>query len=462
MTDSAPLSSCQTKRASLLVLLCVLLAAPASAGAQGFIIPELGARKNGTGAAIGRPDDLSAIYHNPAALANLRGTRVALSAGLAFLQTNIRLAPWKGSDKYLTEPVDKDGYFPLQDPAVFAPIPMLGVSTNLWSDKLVGAIAVYVPNAAGASFGEDKPSRYHIIDAYVIAAYFTMALAYRPFDWLAVGVGGSAVYIRINRRSLLYPVINGVDYSGLIGSKTEIEITGEDVQPAFNLGIQLWPHKTLSIGLLMMTRYDVSLEGPLTLTPGEDALDQVRTPEFTENQHRTEMVAPWVFGFGVNWDITPWLELGAEFRYYVNSQVTEQRTILTEGEVLPTLLRDGIVTPKNLRDSFHTGAGVIVRPPLPLDLDLMTGYHYEKASSPDKTVEVSAPSFDIVSYHVGGRWNYKDRFSLSLIYSHYWYLERTTTDSITSPPTNFVGSAYTNQLTLVFEVRVADGIGVGG
>jgi len=47
---------------SLLLSLLLLgplvdLAAPGRATAQGFIIPELGARKNGTGAAIGRPDE---------------------------------------------------------------------------------------------------------------------------------------------------------------------------------------------------------------------------------------------------------------------------------------------------------------------------------------------------------------------------------------------------------------------
>ena len=39
------------------------------------------------------------------------------------------------------------------------------------------------------------------------------------------------------------------------------------------------------------------------------------------NKHRTEIIAPWVVGVGFNWNITPWLELGAEFRYYFNSQV---------------------------------------------------------------------------------------------------------------------------------------------
>jgi long-subunit fatty acid transport protein len=437
------------------------LAAEGTTRAQGFIIPTLGTRKNGMGVAVGRVDDLSAIYHNPAALALMRGTQVGVSFGAAILSVDLRAAPWPDSDKYLTDPVDSEGYYPRQTPTVFAPIPMLGASTNLWSDKLVAALGIYVPNAAGADFGEDQPTRYHIIDAYVFSAFFTAAVAYRPWPWLAVGVGGSAVYIRIKRRSLLFPVINETDFSALLGSQTELEIEGDDVQPAFSLGIQAWPHRTLSLGFMMLSRYDVELEGPLRLKPGPDASPLIRKPEWTENEHRTEVIAPWIFCFGANWDITPWLEVGAEFRFYLNSQVDQQVTTITKGEVLRTVLPDGLVTPKNLHDSFHTGGGFNVRPFKTLGLELMTGVHYEDSASPDNTVEVSAPTFNLLAGHLGARWTITDRFRLSLSYMQYWYLQRRTTDSITRPPTNFVGSGKSSVIVLVFDARVAPGIGVG-
>ena len=90
----------------------------------------------------------------------------------------------------------------------------------------------------------------------------------------------------------------------------------------------------------------------------------------------------------------------------------------------------------------------------------MTGAYYETSASPDNTVEVSAPSFDIVSYHFGGRVTIKKKYRVSLAYGHYWYLERTTTASITSPPTNFVGSGHSDMLTLVLDMHFGSGIGV--
>ncbi len=444
-----------------LLLIVGMLAVSERADAQGFIIPELGTRVNGMGAAIGRPDDVSAIYHNPGALALLPGTQVMISFGAAFIGTDIRVHPWPGSEPYLTDPVDKDGYFPEQGANVFAPIPMIGVSTNLWSEKIVGALGVYVPNAAGASFGEDSPGRYHIIDGTLFSAFFTGALAYRPLDWLAVGFGASAVYIRISRRSLFFPVLaDGTDFSATLGKETELTLEGDDIKPAFNLGVQIWPHRTVSIGLMMLTRYDVALEGPLTLKLDPNSLGAGIADQLTDNRHETTIISPWIFGIGAHWDITPWLEVGAEFRLYLSSQVDEQLTKITEGELLPTFLKDGIVTPKNLHNSFHTGAGFIVRPSLPIDLELMAGFHYDNSASPDNTVEVSAPSFDLLAIHSGARWAINKRFRVALLYSHYWYFERETTDSITSPPTNFIGSGHNNQLSLVLETRFGPGIGV--
>jgi long-subunit fatty acid transport protein len=436
--------------------------------AQGFIIPELGARTNGMGAAVGRPDELSAIYHNPGALALLPGTQVGLSFGAVVLNTDIRLAPWQDSNRFIKDPVDGAGYYPKLSPGIFAAIPFIGASTKLWSEKVTGAIGIYVPNAAGASFGADAPSRYHIIDALLFSAFFSAAVAYRPFPWLAIGVGGSAVYVQVTRRSMLFPVLvdpvtkKSTDLSGLLGGSTEMELQGKDVQPAFSLGIQVWPHKTVSLGFMALSRYDVSLEGPLTLKPGPDAQPAANNPNLTENQQRTDIVAPWIFGFGANWDITPWLEVGAEIRLYLNSLVKEQVTTILPGpnKILPTFLPNGFITPKNHHDSIHTGGGFLVRPFSKIDLDLMTGFHFDNTASPDNTVDVSAPSFNLWAFHLGARWRIHERFRASLFYAHYWYLERTTTDSITSPPTNFTGSGYTNMVTLVLEARVGRG-GIG-
>jgi long-subunit fatty acid transport protein len=449
------------------------------AHAQGFIIPELGSRVNGTGAAVGRPDDVSAIYQNPAALAELPGTQIGLSFGSFFLGTDIRLRPWSGSDKFLADqPVDAQGYYPRERPMVYAPVPFIGASTKLWSNKVTGALGIYVPNAAGASFGADQASRYHIIDAYLFSAYFTGAVAYKPVRWLSIGAGVSAVYVNVHRHQYFYPVIQtdpndpktALDLSTLIGKKTELTLDGSTVYPSFSFGIQAWPHRTVSLGFMLLSGMNIGLSGPLTVKLDPASLIPVdKQATLTSNQQRTEYSVPWIFGFGANWDITRWLEVGAEFRWYTNSVQKSQTTVITQGDVLKSLLPavapdrpddHGLVTPKNLHDSYHVGGGFKVRPLARHELDLFTGFHFENSASPANTVEVSAPSFDLWALHLGARWGFHRNLRAALFYSHYWYLQRTTLDSITSPPTNFTGSAVANAVIVVLETRFGRGIGV--
>src|SRR5215475_14705458 len=97
-----------------LVLGCAL-AARARAG--GFGIPEIGVRRTAMGSIIGRPDDPSAIYHNPAGLVLQHGWQLYASFGLSLLDTEFQLAPWDQSDRFLGVSPGPDGYYAPVQPA---------------------------------------------------------------------------------------------------------------------------------------------------------------------------------------------------------------------------------------------------------------------------------------------------------------------------------------------------------
>ena len=59
----------------------LLLLFPATLWAGGFTIIEVGSQKTGMMTGIGKPDDLSAVYHNPAGLADQHGTLGLLLRG---------------------------------------------------------------------------------------------------------------------------------------------------------------------------------------------------------------------------------------------------------------------------------------------------------------------------------------------------------------------------------------------
>jgi hypothetical protein len=77
-----------TRLSTLFALVTVVvLATGEHAMAGGFGIPDVGVRRTGMAAVIGRPDELSALYHNPAGLVLADEWRLYVSGGLSLLRT---------------------------------------------------------------------------------------------------------------------------------------------------------------------------------------------------------------------------------------------------------------------------------------------------------------------------------------------------------------------------------------
>lgn len=431
------------------VLIATLSAIPLASHAGGFANPEMGERRTAMAAVVGRPDDLSAVFHNPAGLTLRPGTHLYLSMGVVFMDTTIRLRPWPESDRFITAPVDADGYYPTVSPDhSVAPIPMIVASTSLYWEKLVGALSFYVPNAGGAFFAEDSIARYHLFESYMVAGVGGFTLAYEPLPWLSVGAGFSMVFVKFFAHRKLFPVVNGTDLSGFIGSRSDLEIWGSDVVPGYNVGVLVWPHRTLSIGAALISRTTLTLEGDAELTLGDDAI----TPGAKmSGRQSTGMLLPWTLLCGVNWDLWRFVEVGTELRYYFLREFQNQHTDITGIEVFPEY-----DSPKDFSDSWQVAAGVRVHS-LVDRLELMAGWHYDRSPAPSHTVSIESPFFHHVAIYTGARYSY-GRYRFALSYAHYWYLQRRTEDSVTSPPVNFVGSGQNNILTLTLDVSLGRGL----
>ncbi|PIE19868.1 MAG: hypothetical protein CSA65_00650 [Proteobacteria bacterium] len=419
--------------------------APTSAAAGGFAIPEIGTRKTGMGAMIGRPDDLSAIYHNPAGLVLSPGTNIYFNAGLSLPKTNMRARPWAGSEGYLTEPLQPDGLFAESKPTrAFGVIPMLVASTNILNENTVAAIAFYVPNAVGAAFAEDSVLRYHLIDSYLVTGFVTGSLAIRLAPWISVGGGLSLIYVRIKAERFLFPVLGELNLEALFGKSSRLKLTGEELTAGFNVGVLLQPTSWLSIGATVISRSDFDLEGDIELTLGEDALGAGKT---LSGRQKTRLVVPWTFQLGINADLGRWVEVGAELRYYTYSQFKEQHTTV---EGIPLLTE--LVSPKDYRDSLQVSGGVKVRLPQLPALELMLGMHFDRTPAPDRTLSAEAPSFNHLGIHGGARYRLSRAWRFALTYAHYFYLQRDVTNSVTLPPANVRASGQNSIISLIVEV----------
>src|SRR5262245_8143744 len=140
----------------------IVLVFATSAHAGGLGIVDIGTRETAMGAVVGRPDDGSAIYHNPAGLVLAPGWQLVVSTGLALPKTELRLAPWPESDRFLGATPEADGYYATVRPnRAFAVVPMLAVTAELVPKRWYAGLALYVGNATGAGFESDSLARYH-------------------------------------------------------------------------------------------------------------------------------------------------------------------------------------------------------------------------------------------------------------------------------------------------------------
>lgn len=426
------------------VLLLVMSAAQARAG--GFGIPEIGVRRTAMAAMVGRPDELSALYQNPAGLVLADRWRVYMSMGLSLLSTEFELAPWDRSDEFLGTTPEASGYYaPVKPSRAFGVIPMLAAGGPV-SDRLSMGAALFVGNATGAAFDEDAVTHYHLIDGYVVAPQLTVTAAYRLRDDLALAATVGVINMRVHGRRYVFPIIDGNDISSLAGTKPELVLDGQGWAPTWSVSAYGSPHPRVTWGAQLVGRVDATLEGPIAITYSDDAS---QPGDMLEGRQTTTQLLPWTLQAGVNVDITPNVEIGTELRYWLYRQYERQHT-----DVVGIFLVRALDTEKNYNDSWQAAGGVRVHDLAALPgLELMAGTHYDRTPAPAKTVTLDQPSFSHFGLHSGLRYS-QGRYRIGASYIHYWYRIPTITDSITLPPSNVRGHGANNIMTISVEATL--------
>lgn len=418
-----------------------------AAHAGGFGIPEVGVRRTAMASIIGRPDDPSAIYHNPAGLVLQHGVELYASFGLSLLDTEFRLAPWDQSDRFLGVSPQSDGYYGKVTPSrALGVIPMIAATAEVLPGRLVLGAAVYVGNATGAAFDASAVTRYHLIDGYVVAPQAVLAGAYRITDAISVGASVGVVNVRVHGKRDVFPIVMGTDVSKLVGTRPELVLDGSGWAPTWMIAAFGHPLPRVTWGATVTGRVDATLSGPIQVTYSDDA----STPgDMLIGTQTTKQLLPWAFMAGGNVDVTPQVELGGELRYWLYRQYQSQHTDIEHIALLQQL-----DTPKNYHDSWEASGGVRVHDlAVAPGLELMAGTQYDRSPAPPATVTLDQPSFSHWGLHSGLRYQL-GRYRLGASYIHYWYDVPTITDSITGPPSNIRGSGANNIVTASVEVKL--------
>jgi len=472
------------KRAAALLVLAAALALPTRLWAGGFTITILGGRRTAMSTNLARPDDITALFHNPAGLADLRGVRVHLSTSLTFLNTEfglMALDPERfpeinpagcgepGSDP-CPWPIDSEGYYvdEIEPERYFGILPYLGASTDLGfassrlKDVVVSA-AVYAPDFYGAFLPDDAPTAYHIIEGSFLVLATTVGAGWRINRYVSVGANLSYNYMRLSYAQKM-STIDALTPAGqapdgvaraaqsLLGD-FRLDYTGVDHGMGWGAGVLVNPLPWLALGFNYNGATPARFEGDLSLRAlGNLVKDQ---PDALANNLRAfgykvpvgltvEMPIPHSLQFGVNFAPLWWLEVGIDYRLWLYSFYKKQDLIPhyaadDPGKEEP-LSRESLSRDKRYHESYELAGGVLLRPLTRYrGLELMLGTFFDQSPIPDETFTMDNPSLSQIALSMGARALFAGHWRVAASYMVIWYLERDVTTSETSPPTNARG-----------------------
>ena len=421
--------------ACTMLLLIALTGTEALAG--GFSNLDFGLRRVGMLAVTARPDDITAIFHNPAGLTMIEGTQFYHQQTWSMIDMGLRLYDSEGRLRpdHDIEPEWNVGV-----------IPFLGLSTDLGQERLRLGFGLYAPNAYGASMSEEEPTRYHATRVLFVASRATASVAYELSDRLSVGLGLSLIHVYLTaRRHMSALVLQDPDhrFDDPKQSKpfdAELEMDGQDLTWSANLGLLLEPSPGLRLGAAFTRGAAIELDGKVKLTQADGAV-QTTT-------HTTTMVIPFTLRAGINWEFVPDFELGLDIFYWHYQVYQEQRTTLGE----PIMGMKEMVVPKNYGNSWNWCIGLMYH--LSSELELMFGYQQDYSPIPKETFSIDTPTTDLHGVSTGLRWQATEGLRVGLGFVRNWYELIDVQESRTDPPSNVKGHGGNTELGFEISYRL--------
>lgn len=248
------LTRCRRRIALALMILAFALGAPSARGG-GFAIFEQGARGMGfAGAFTAQASDPSAIFHNAAGVAFLKGKQIYVGGtAIAPSSTFTGAEPFPGPT--VTERADVGLLLP---PAVYY--------TQAVSDRLAFGVGLNVPFALESKWADPDryTGRYLTTSAELKGYSLNPTVAYKLADRLAIGAGVDIRFstVTLKRRA---GVINPFTQKVVDAANVRLE-SDTGVGLGFNLGVLAKPSESFSVGLSYRHKVNVDYGGTATFT----------------------------------------------------------------------------------------------------------------------------------------------------------------------------------------------------
>ena len=377
--------------------LAAALTATAAHGA-GFGLYEMSARGNAMGGAlVGKANDASANYYNPATLTSLTGTWFTVGASLMNPRSDTKVNGVHGQKM-------NSGWFII--PGVYA-------SQELGGGFFMG-VGGYADFGLGTKYKTDWPLAFDTTETTIEGYTVNPNLAYKVSDDFSIAAGLRVMAITFDQKKNISAGNPNAPQLGRLGA-VEAHIRGKDLcSLGYNFGIAYNVASNLSVGLTYRSRIKTNIRGTTRTSYsvvdspyGKMAEQSIRqTAAASDGPTSAKLHLPQSIVLGVNWDPAERWHLGADVTWTEWSSVPVAYFNTPRGPN-PVWLR--------WHDTFRIGLGgaydVTER------FNVMLGYAYDFDPSHDNLGSTMLPPGDrhIFSGGLGYRlenWDFAINYSL--------------------------------------------------
>lgn len=425
---------------TIAALVCALATA-STAHAAGFAINEKGAKATAIGGAfVATADDLSAMYYNPAGLAQT--DKLTAFAGGTVIPY---FASFEGANPYPGQ-----GYGVDMKQQTFV-LPQFYVAAPVAKGFTV-ALGAWAPFGLSTAWEDPDNFRGRFLSQRVDLRQFAVGLqaAYQVTDWLSIGAGPE---LRIGDVKLQRNVGALNPFSNRFVDIAHADIVGEGFQSkvGWSGGLLLKPMPTLRLGASYHSAVDVEFTGSATFyriptgNPIFDGLLSSRLPFDAKVPASVTIQFPGVAQFGVAYD------LGSSLTLEVNADYTNwsvfDKTVLnfdtTNGIAVPSS-----TLPHNWENTWAYRGG--------LEYKFAKGWFglgflYDKSPQPDEDVSPLLPDANRAGYSIGVGFKMGANTMVELANLALFFHERTTSTN----HDNFSGTYKTFADLIVLNLKTS-------
>jgi long-chain fatty acid transport protein len=360
----------------------------------GFALYEGSARANAMGGAmVGKADDPSAIFYNPAGITQLPGTQFMTGGTAIIPRTKVKTSNDPLSRREQTTPTEENVWLP---PHVYL--------THQLTDQFYLGVGLFSLFGLGTEFDPNWPGRFNSYKAVIQTLNFNPNIAFKINDQLSIAAGFNVMWFDLELRN---KILLGFNQQGRT-IETDQRLEGDSFGYGGNVAIHYRPCQWASLGVSYRSRMDQDVEGRAKFDGflnDTDADGSITLPDEV------------YMGLA----IYPMPKLSLEVGAIWTNWSTFDKLVIDYDEPLAGRT-SRVEREKKWEDTWRIFFGAEYK--VNDMLDLRFGYVYDQEPSPDEHVDYLVPANDrhLFSFGPGIHWR---GWTLDLSYTYLMVADRT-------------------------------------